>query len=167
MERCKKKSELYSRYPGSTTLKKICFFLFLSYTILSIDNNIHKILENQKQGELEMKKIAMLLVLCFLTSAAIFAFEGYIDVTNDTGFTIYYLVVSHENQDTWPDFYEEDLLEDYGVLSDGETFTIWLDGKYPSAIFDIRAEDEDGDTYAVYGIDAEYEDCIITLSDLE
>jgi len=88
-------------------------------------------------------------------------FDGYIEVTNSTGYTIYYLYISHEDASDW----EEDVLGDE-VLSDGESFRIDLDN-YPSAIFDVRAKDEDDDTYTIWGIDVEYNDLELTLSDLD
>ncbi len=88
-------------------------------------------------------------------------FSGYIEVTNSTGYSIYYLYISHDDASGW----EDDVLGD-DVLSDGESVRIDLDN-YPSAIFDVRAEDEDGDTYTIWGIDVEYNDLELTLSDLD
>jgi len=88
-------------------------------------------------------------------------FNGYIEITNKTGYDIYYLYVSHEDSDDW----EDDVLGDE-ILEDGESFRVDLDG-YTSSIFDVQAEDEDEDTYTLYGIDVETDDLVITIDDLD
>lgn len=89
------------------------------------------------------------------------SFSGYIEVTNNTGYDIYYLYVSHEDSENW----EEDVLGD-DVLSNGESVRTTLND-YPSSIFDIRAEDEDEDTYTIYGINVASEDLTLTLDNLD
>lgn len=108
-----------------------------------------------------VKKIVSLFVVLLLTSTAAFAFDGYIEVTNETGFDIYFLYISHEDSDTW----EEDVLGS-DILEYGETVRVDVTG-YPSSIFDVRAEDEDGDTYTFWGVDIAYEDLTITLANLD
>ncbi len=88
-------------------------------------------------------------------------FSGYIEITNKTGYDVYYLYVSHEDSEDW----EDDVLGD-DVLADGESFRVELDN-YPSSIFDVQAEDEDEDTYTLYGIDVETDDLILTIDDLD
>lgn len=88
-------------------------------------------------------------------------FDGYINVTNSTGYTIYYLYLSHEDSDTW----EEDALGSE-VLSDGDSFRVDLND-YPSSIFNVRAQDEDGDTYTVYSIDVATQDLTLTLAQMD
>lgn len=88
-------------------------------------------------------------------------FDGYIEVTNDTGYDIYYLYVSHEDSDDW----EEDVLGDE-ILESGDSKRINISG-YSSSVFDVRAEDEDGDTYTIYGIDVEFDDLNLTLDHLD
>ncbi len=88
-------------------------------------------------------------------------FSGYIEVTNNTGYDVYYLYVSHEDSEDW----EDDVLGDE-ILEDGESFRVELDN-YPSSIFDVQAEDEDEDTYTLYGIDVETDDLILTIDDLD
>jgi hypothetical protein len=101
--------------------------------------------------------------LLFLFLAAIsFAFDGYVDIVNQTGYTINYIYVSHESHDTWGD----DMLGDSSVLPDGKTYRVYLTGQ-PSSIFDVMVEDEDGDTYTFLGIDVELEDVVVTLDDLD
>ena len=88
-------------------------------------------------------------------------FDGYINITNRTGYDIYYLHVSHEDETSW----EEDMLGD-DILEHGETFEVTVTD-YASSIFDIRAQDEDGDTYTVYGIDIATDDLVLTLDYLD
>lgn len=107
-----------------------------------------------------LKKILSLAVVFFLAAGAVFAFDGYIDVTNDTGFDIYYLYVSHESEGWGEDVLGSD------ILFDGETYRVEVYDA-PSSIFDVRAEDEDGDTYTVFGIDIAVEDLTLTLADID
>ena len=107
------------------------------------------------------KKALSLLVVFLLTSVAVFAFDGYIEVTNDTGYDIYFLYISHEDSPTW----EEDVLG-ADILEYGETVRVDVTG-YPSSIFDVRAEDEDGDTYTIWGVDIALYDLVLTLDDLD
>lgn len=88
-------------------------------------------------------------------------FSGYVEVTNSTGYDIWYLYVSHSDSDSWGD----DVLGSE-ILYSGESFRVDLDD-YPSSVFDIRAEDEDEDTYTFYSIDVAAQDLTITLSDLD
>lgn len=108
-----------------------------------------------------MKKLLMSLVLMFFVTTFIFAFDGYIVVTNNTGFDIYYLYVSHEDSEDW----EDDVLGD-DILAYGDEIQIDVTG-YDSSIFDVSAEDEDGDSYTVWGVDIEIDDVILTLDDLD
>ncbi|MBU0934935.1 MAG: hypothetical protein KKI09_06350 [Spirochaetes bacterium] len=108
-----------------------------------------------------LKKVALVLLFALFASAAAMAFDGYVDITNNTGYTIYYIYVSHHTSDDW----EEDVLDDE-VLLDGDTIRITLEG-YSDSIFDIMVEDEDGDTYTFWDIDVEVDDIEVTLADLD
>lgn len=109
-----------------------------------------------------MKKfLGILVVLFVLGTVSVAAADYYVDVTNNTGYTIYYLYVSPEYSSEW----EEDVLDD-DVIMDGETVRVWL-YNYDTSIFDIQAVDEDGDTYTFFGIDVEFEDLVINLSDID
>jgi len=108
----------------------------------------------------EMKKALMILVILALAATAVFAFDGYVTVYNRTGYDIYFLYVSHEDSDDW----EDDELGD-DILEDGGSVTINLNGKTP--IFDIMAEDEDGDTYYFWNLDCEYNDLSLTIDYLD
>lgn len=107
-----------------------------------------------------MKKIFLMTVLVLLGSL-LFAFDGYIEVTNATGYDIYFLYISHEDSYGW----EEDVLGS-SILYDGDTVRVDIYG-YSSSIFDVRAEDEDGDTYTIWGVDVAYEDLYLTLDHLD
>jgi hypothetical protein len=108
-----------------------------------------------------MKKLLLAGISLLILASAIFAFDGYVIVTNNTGYDIWYLYVSHEDSDSW----EEDVLGSE-ILYDGESFRVDLTG-YPSPVFDIHAEDEDGDTYTVWGVNVDKRDVEITLADLD
>ncbi|SFL83179.1 hypothetical protein [Marinobacter zhejiangensis] len=108
-----------------------------------------------------MKKVLALCSVLFLFSTSAAAFDGYIDVTNNTGYDIYYLYVSHAKKDTWG----RDRLGD-DILEDGETFRVNV-RKQPTSIFDIHAEDEDGDTYTVWDLDIATDDLVLTLDHID
>ncbi len=108
-----------------------------------------------------MKKILALFAVLFLFSTSASAFDGYIDVTNNTGYDIYYLYVSPAKSSSW----EEDVLGD-DILADGETVRVTV-RKQKSSVFDIKAEDEDGDTYTIWELDIATEDLVLTLDDLD
>ena len=108
-----------------------------------------------------MKRLGLITVLILFAASSLFAFDGYVEVTNETGYTIYKIFVSHEDNEFWDD----DMLGDE-VLMDGDSYRIYLTG-HPSSIFDIMAEDEDGDTYTFYDFDVEQNDIVITLENLD
>jgi hypothetical protein len=94
-------------------------------------------------------------------SAASVAADYYVDITNQTGYTIMYMYVSPAKSDSW----EEDVLGD-DILPSGKTQRVNLTG-YKSSIFDIRLVDEDGDKYTFWNIDVSEEDITVTLDDLD
>jgi len=108
-----------------------------------------------------MKRILMIVALAAMAAGALFAFDGYVDITNDTGYDIYFIYVSHSDDDSWGD----DMLGD-DILESGDTYRVYLSGQ-PSSIFDILIEDEDGDTYTFFDVDVEYDDIVVTLDDLD
>ncbi|KGE72025.1 hypothetical protein [Spirochaeta lutea] len=107
------------------------------------------------------KRLFSMVILLVVVLSSAFAFKGYVDITNDTGYTIFYIYVSHHTSDSW----EEDVLDD-DVLMDGDTFRLIL-RDYPDSVFDIKVEDEDGDTYVFWEVDIAEEDITVTLADLE
>lgn len=107
------------------------------------------------------RKLFALTVAIYVCSTATLAFDGYVEVTNDTGYDIYYLYVSHGKSKSW----EEDVLDE-DILRDGQTVRVTVTGA-KSEIFDIRAEDEDGDTYTLWNVDISETDVTFTLADLD
>jgi hypothetical protein len=89
------------------------------------------------------------------------AADYYVDITNNTGYTVFYIYVSPDKSDSW----EEDVLG-AKVLSSGETRRINLYG-YKSPVFDIRLVDEDDDTYTFWDVDVSEDDIVATLDDLD
>jgi hypothetical protein len=72
-----------------------------------------------------------------------------IRITNDTGYTVYFIYISPSESDDWG----EDVLGEYNILLDGDSVNIRLD--YPLSevdTYDIYVEDEDGDTYFKYEV---------------
>lgn len=103
--------------------------------------------------------LLMLLALC---CASVQAQQNYyVDITNQTGFTIMYVYVSPGDARSW----EEDVLG-REVLPSGTSRRINLYG-YRSPIFDIRLVDEDGDTDTFWNVDVSRNDLVVTLANLD
>ena len=108
-----------------------------------------------------IRKFLALLAVAVVCSSAAVAFDGYVEVTNNTGFSIYFLYVSPGKAKTW----EEDVLDE-DILRDGQTVRVTVSGA-KNEIFDIRVEDEDGDTYTLWNVDISTRDVTFTLGDLD
>jgi hypothetical protein len=108
----------------------------------------------------KLKLVALGALLLALNTAAVAA-DYYVDITNQTGYTIMYMYVSPAKTDSW----EEDVLGD-DVMPDGETRRVNLTG-YPSPVFDIRLVDEDGDKYTFWSVDVSERDITVTLGDID
>lgn len=104
---------------------------------------------------------ALLLVGILILGQSASAADYYVDITNETGYTIMYMYVSPDKSDTW----EEDVLGSK-VLGDGETKRVNLTG-YKSPIFDIRLVDSDDDTYTFWDVDVSTRDITVTLADMD
>ena len=102
---------------------------------------------------------AALLMLC--SSSLVMAADYYVDITNRTGYTIYYMYVSPEDSKSW----EEDVLGS-DVLMNGDTRRVTLTG-YKSPLFDIRLVDEDDDSYTFWNVDVSTRDIVVTLDNLD
>ncbi|GHD54378.1 hypothetical protein [Vreelandella hamiltonii] len=100
-----------------------------------------------------------LLLLC--SSSLVVASDYYVDITNRTGYTIYYMYVSPASSSSW----EEDVLGS-DVLMNGDTQRVTLTG-YRSPYFDIRLVDEDDDSYTFWNIDVSRQDIVVTLEHLD
>lgn len=107
------------------------------------------------------KALALFAVLFLFSGTASADFDGYVKVTNKTGYDIHYLYVSHEDEGEWGD----DVLEK-DILRNGQTVRVNL-RNYDSSRFDIRAKDEDGDTYTVWGLNVARHDIVFTLDDMD
>jgi len=70
-------------------------------------------------------------------------------ILNDTGFDIYYIYISPDYSDDW----EEDVLGDDEILMAGESYDVTFSGYGDHCSFDVRLEDEDGDSYTKWGVD--------------
>ena len=103
--------------------------------------------------------LAALLLMC--SSSLVMAADYYVDITNRTGYTIYYMYVSPGDSKSW----EEDVLGS-DVLTDGDTQRVTLGG-YTSPYFDIRLVDEDDDSYTFWNVDVSTQDIVVTLDNLD
>jgi hypothetical protein len=111
---------------------------------------------------IKMKSLKVLAGLVFaLLSFKALAADYYVEITNNTGYTIFYVYVSPDNSDDW----EEDVLGKE-VLMDGDSRRINLSG-YKSPVFDIRLVDEDGDSYTYWDVDVSERDITATIGDLD
>jgi len=95
-----------------------------------------------------MKKIWILLLILAGSAFRLSAFEGYVDITNKTGFPVYFLFISPSGTDSWG----HDLLGNDSVIEEGETLRFELSDQ-SSSIFDIKIEDVDGDSYIMKSVD--------------
>ncbi len=101
-------------------------------------------------------------LLLLLVSFAAHAQQNYyVNITNQTGYTIMHAYVSPADARDW----EEDVLGSE-VLRNGHTQRITLHG-YFSPIFDVRLVDEDGDTYTFWNINVSTHDLVVTLDQLD
>lgn len=108
-----------------------------------------------------MKKIALFFILFCLTSVNSYAANMYVNVTNNTGYHIYHLYISDVGDNSWG----EDVL-DIDILANGDTVRVDISG-YSNPSFDIRAVDEDGDTYTLSSINVKKYDVVFTLDDVD
>lgn len=108
-------------------------------------------------------RIRTLLVafVALITSSMAVAADYYVDITNRTGYTIYYMYVSPGSSKSW----EEDVLGS-DILVSGDTQRVTLTG-YTNPDFDIRLVDEDNDSYTFWNIDVSTQDIIVTLDHLD
>lgn len=118
-------------------------------------------LVNEAEATLAAQQAAQAIEVENLDNGTDGDFSGHLEVSNRTGYDIYYLYVGHNDDPNWG----EDWLGN-DILRDGDSFRVELDG-YPSSLFDVKAEDEDGDTYTLFEIDVRNSDLTLTLSDLD
>jgi hypothetical protein len=108
----------------------------------------------------KLRTVALAVLLVGFNVAAVAA-DYYVEITNNTGYTIMYMYVSPAKSDSW----EEDVLGD-DVLPSGKTQRVNLTG-YKSPMFDIRLVDEDGDKYTFWGVNVSTDDITVTIGDLD
>lgn len=102
-----------------------------------------------------------LATLTLLFAASTLAADYYVDITNKTGYIITYMYISPGKSKSW----EEDVLGK-DILRNGATQRVNLNG-YSSSIFDIRLEDQDGDSYTFWNVDVAAQDLVVTLDDID
>lgn len=107
-----------------------------------------------------VSRYGFIMLWLFLVGSAQAA-DYYVDVSNQTGYTIIYLYVSPGDAQSW----EEDVLGS-DVLQSGTTQRVNLYG-YNSPIFDIRLVDEDGDTYTFWNVNVATQDLLVTPGDID
>jgi len=111
---------------------------------------------------IEKNKMIIAVFLLFLSGITWAAdTDAFFVVTNDTGFVLSSLHFSPVNSEDWSD----DLLNGNPLLA-GESIRIPL-VELKDSIINIRAKDDEGDTYTVYSIDADSEDITISLTDID
>lgn len=102
-----------------------------------------------------------LVLLVALVAGKVMAADYYVDITNDTGYTIMFMYVSPADAQSW----EEDVLGS-DILPHGQARRVTL-RNYNSPIFDIRLIDEDGDSYTFWNVDVSRNDLVVTLDALD
>ena len=121
-------------------------------------------MKTPKKG-IAVKKIFFMGLFLLITVFSISAQNlPYISIVNDTGYEIYCIYISPSDSDEWG----ENLLED-NTLLEGETFICQL--LHPLSIvsvYDILLEDEDGDLYYKWEVNAANNSRIVfTLDDID
>jgi len=96
------------------------------------------------------KRIGIFLAVLMIFSAVAVSAADSVTIINKTGYAIFYLKISPTSADDWGD----DWLGDE-VLADGENITLDLAaaGYAKQCTFDIKAVDEDDDSYIQWEVD--------------
>ena len=110
-----------------------------------------------------MKKIVASVILVFLFTVIAMAETLSFRVTNQTGYPLFVVFISHVSEESWgKDFLGAD------VMMPGETRTFYVNNSaYNSTIYDIRFIDSDGDTYTFYGCIREHNSVTLRLKDMD
>lgn len=120
------------------------------------------LISKKSPGEFSMQiRILLMALVALCASSLAMASDYYVDITNRTGYTIYYMYVSPGKSKSW----EEDVLGS-DVLMNGDTQRVTLTG-YTNPYFDIRLVDEDNDSYTFWNIDVSKQDIVVTLDHLD
>lgn len=93
----------------------------------------------------------MKFTLALLALLAFASFGQYFEITNATGYDIYFAYINYSSDSDWGnDWLGSD------IMADGETVYFDLsDYAWETELFDIMLEDVDGDTYTFISVDAE------------
>ena len=98
---------------------------------------------------LEMKKTVFLILFFNILGLSVFGQDNpRVTIVNNTGYTVYFVYISRTSTDDW----EEDVMGE-DVLMNGDYVNIRL--LYPLTAtnrYDIKLEDEDGDTYTKWNV---------------
>lgn len=120
------------------------------------------LVSKKSPGEFSMQiRILLMALVALCASSLAMASDYYVDITNRTGYTIYYMYVSPGKSKSW----EEDVLGS-DVLMNGDTQRVTLTG-YTNPYFDIRLVDEDNDSYTFWNVDVSKQDIVVTLDHLD
>ncbi len=108
-----------------------------------------------------MKRFLTIVILLF-PAAFLWSTEGktVFKVTNNTGFVLSALYIDDASEE-----WNENILEGTPLLN-GESVFIPL-VTLNNTVVDIRAKDEEGDTYTIFGVNVENEDVIIFLQNID
>lgn len=101
-------------------------------------------------------------LLLALAAGPASADDYYVDITNNTGYTIVAMQVSPSNSEEWGG----DVLGTQVVPANGSVQRVFLRG-FNNPLFDIRLIDEDGDTYTFWGVNVSTTDLNVTIGDMD
>ena len=112
--------------------------------------------------ETMMKRFLTIVILLF-PAAFLWSTEGktVFKVTNNTGFILSALYIDAAKSEEW----NENILEGTPLLNGESVFIPLITLK--NTVVDIRAKDEEGDTYTIFGVNVEDEDVTIFLQNID
>lgn len=109
-----------------------------------------------------MKGIIFFLAILTISIFSLYAdTDEYLEITNETGFTIAAIFISDSDEDDWGVNYL-----DGKFLKNGETLRVSLE-TLGSTLINVRGRDDEGDTYTVFGIEVSSDDVLLTLNDID
>lgn len=110
-----------------------------------------------------MFKRFLTVFILLLPAAFLWSTEGktVFEITNSTGFVLSALYIDDTESEQW-----DDNILDGNPLLNGESIIIPL-VTLNGTIINIRAKDEEGDTYTIYGVNIENEDVTIFLTNID
>lgn len=106
---------------------------------------------------------SLIILLITMTVVPLFADDQEILIINKTGYDGHFLYLSPQSSDSW----KEDVLGDQ-ILANGDRITITITGYGDECIFDVKLEDQDGDTYTKFGLNiCDMGKIVFTLEDID